>query len=91
MSPAYYYIHISRTTTTKVFISFNVKNACGHDIIILGSHSVDVNPNLCIFQRNWAPFSTNVSINTPFCQNLYQKFMLSTLQTLLSAHILEFP
>jgi hypothetical protein len=45
---------------------------------ILGSHSDDVNPNLCLFQRHWGLFSTNVSPNTHgntpiFCQKLFQK------------------
>ena len=34
MSHAYSYVHISITTTTKVFINFNAKDACGHDIVL---------------------------------------------------------
>ena len=53
MSHAYYYIHNQDLQLPRFLQVLMLKTYVG---TILGSHSADVSPNLCIFQRNWVPF-----------------------------------
>jgi hypothetical protein len=67
-------------------------------VLLLLTFSLDVSPNLCSFQWNWAPFSIIFFPNTSkthsklsiFNQKLFQKSQISYLQTPLYTHIVMF-
>jgi hypothetical protein len=96
------YVHITKTTTTKVFIYFNVENACGHDLgltLVLTSalNYVNFNGIGLPFEHYFLQIPPKPTVIHPLSIKFYSKTFrspLSALQTLLSAlrsHTWVFP